>query len=169
MTPIVTDSRFITAEPLTAAGFAGFGDVAERPIDVRRRNLPTSADTARDVSHFAHWISSAARLGALPLPIKTMERHPFTAQTFIPLGSSRYLAIVCAAGPDGLPDVATLRCFIAGAHQTVTFARNVWHHPMTVLGETMEFAVAMGMTGRDDDDVFVDIDADVHAVMPQSA
>jgi ureidoglycolate lyase len=76
---------------------------------------------------------------------------------------------VCHAGPDGLPDVASLRCFIAGAHQSVTFARNVWHHPMTVLGAAMEFAVAMGMTGRQDDDVFVDIAGDVRAVMPQSA
>ncbi len=40
---------------------------------------------------------------------------------------------------------------------------------MTVLGAAMEFAVAMGMTGRQDDDVFVDIAGDVRAVMPQSA
>jgi ureidoglycolate lyase len=39
---------------------------------------------------------------------------------------------------------------------------------MTVLGAAMEFAVAMGMTGRRDDDVFVDIAGDVRAVMPQN-
>jgi ureidoglycolate lyase len=169
MTPNHIASHAVAAESLSPAAFAAFGDVAERPIDVRRRYLPTSDDRTEDAATFSFWISSAARLGSLPLPITTLERHPFSAQTFIPLGSSQYLAIVCDAGPDGLPDVATLRCFIAGAHQSITFARNVWHHPMTVLGAAMEFAVAMGMTGRQDDDVFVDIAGDVRAVMPQSA
>ncbi|MGM4887423.1 ureidoglycolate lyase [Tardiphaga sp. 20_F10_N6_6] len=169
MTPNHTASHTVAAESLSPAAFAAFGDVAERPIDARRRYLPTSDGRAEDAAIFSFWISSAARLGSLPLPITTLERHPFSAQTFVPLGSSQYLAIVCHADPDGLPDVATLRCFIAGAHQSVTFARNVWHHPMTVLGAAMEFAVAMGMTGRQDDDVFVDIAGDVRAVMPQSA
>jgi ureidoglycolate lyase len=166
MLPIQTASRTVTAEMLSPAAFAVFGDVAERPIDTRRRYLPTAGDRAADAANFSFWISSAARLGSLPLAITTLERHPFSAQTFVPLGTSRYLAIVCGAAPDGLPDLATLRCFIAGPHQGVTFARNVWHHPMTVLDEAMEFAVAMATTGRQDDDVFVEIAAGVQAVLP---
>jgi ureidoglycolate lyase len=168
MTANETTPLSIAAEPLSPAAFMPFGDVAERPIDVRRRYLPTATDCAESAITFSHWISSAARLGTLPLQITTLERHPHSAQTFIPLGSSQYLAIACDTGPDGLPDVATLRCFIAGPHQSITFARNVWHHPMTVLGADMEFAVAMGMTGRQDDDVFVEIAGEVRAVMPHS-
>jgi ureidoglycolate lyase len=47
-----------------------------------------------------------------------------------------------------------------------TFGRNVWRHPMTVLDQHMEFAVAMGLTGRSDDDVFVDLDVTVNIVKP---
>lgn len=167
MPPVHTASRIIAAETLSAEAFAAFGDVAESPIDTRRRYLPTTDDGAADAAQFSFWISSAARLGSLPLAIATLERHPFSAQTFVPLGTSRYLAIVCDADADGGPDLATLRCFIAGPHQAVTFARNVWHHPMTVLDGAMEFAVAMAVTGRQDDDVFVEIAAGVQAVTPQ--
>ncbi|MET0967708.1 MAG: ureidoglycolate lyase [Tardiphaga sp.] len=166
MPPIHTAPRTIVAETLSSSAFAPFGDVTERPIDTRRRYLPTAVDRAMEAVTFSFWISSAARLGRLPLAITTLERHPFSAQTFVPLGTSRYLAIVCGDAPDGLPDLATMRCFIAGPHQAVTFARNVWHHPMTVLDGAMEFAVAMAVTGRQDDDIFVEIAAGVQAVSP---
>lgn len=166
MTIVETINFTITPEPLSPAAFATFGDVAERPIAVRRRYLPIAADRTDDAATPVLWISSAARTGLLPMQLTTLERHPFSAQTFIPLGAEKYLAIVCATAPDGSPDLATLRCFIAGAHQGITFARNVWHHPMTVLGPAMEFVVAMNTTGRDDDDVFVSVEADVHVTLP---
>jgi len=168
MPPIDVTPYSSKAEPLSPAAFAPFGDVAERPIDQRRRYLPTAVDRSVEASDFSLWISSAAKVGKLPLQITQLERHPYSAQTFIPLGSSDYLAIVCPANPEGRPDPGALRCFIAGPHQSITFARNVWHHPMTVLGHSMEFAVAMNMTGRQDDDVFVNLDVDLRVVMPQS-
>ena len=164
---IVEAVRFTLApEPLSPIAFAAYGDVAQRPIDARRRYLPVSAERSQDAATPVMWISAAARSGALPMQLTTLERHPFSAQTFVPLGAENYLAIVCGAAPDGSPDLATLRCFVAGAHQAVTFARNVWHHPMTVLGPAMEFVVAMNTTGRDDDDVFVSLEAEVHVILP---
>jgi ureidoglycolate lyase len=159
----------VIPEPLSPVAFEPFGDVAERPVDVRRRYLPTAANRADDAVFPTLWISNSARVGTLPLQLTTLERHPFSAQTFIPLGIAHYLAIVCKPAAGGGPDLATLRCFIAGAHQSVTFARNVWHHPMTVLQTAMEFIVAIGITGRDDDDVFVDLDAKVHVTLPPTA
>jgi ureidoglycolate lyase len=159
----------VRPEPLSPSAFAAFGDVAERPIDSRRRYLPTFVVRSDEATNFSIWISSGAPIGVLPLKLTTLERHPYSAQTFMPLGSGRYLAIVCSAAPDGGPDLAALRCFIAGAHQSITYARNVWHHPMTVLDNTMEFVVAMGMTGRRDDDVFVSLNVGVDVVMPQTS
>jgi ureidoglycolate lyase len=159
----------VSPEPLSPAAFAPYGDVAERPIDQRRRYLPTALDRADGASKFALWISSAAKVGVLPLRLTTLERHPYSAQTFIPLGAGHYLATVCAPAADGSPDLANLRAFIAGAHQSVTFARNVWHCPLTVLDSMMEFVVAMNMTGREDDDVFVSLDAYVHVALPPTA
>lgn len=161
-------SYMISVEPLSAAAFAPFGDVASRPTGERRRYLPTMLNRADEAQSFAFWVSSAAAVGRLPLRTTTLERHPYSAQTFVPLGSARYLVLVCDAYSGGEPDLTTLRGFVAAPEQIVTYARNVWHHPMTVLDAPMEFAVAMGVTGRQDDDVFVDLDADVTIVMPAS-
>ena len=61
----------------------------------------------------------------------------------------------------------TLRAFsLANQHQAVTYARNVWHHPLRVIDQAMEFAVAMGTTGREDDDVWHTLDTGVTVVMP---
>jgi ureidoglycolate lyase len=132
---------------------------------MRRRYLPTSLDIANDAT-LSLWISSAAATGSLPMRLTALERHPFSAQSFVPLDPGRYLVIVCEAGPDGHPDPKTLRAFLADGRQSVTFARNVWHHSMTVLDAGMEFAVAMGMTGRGDDDVFQDLGAAMTIAAP---
>lgn len=158
----------VSLEPLSPEAFAPFGDVARRPIAERRRYLPTALDRAEQAHVFSLWISGAAARGHLPLRAAVLERHPYSAQTFVPLGAARYLAIVCGAAAGGDPDLATLRGFLAGPDQAVTFARNVWHHPMTVLDDHMEFAVAMGVTGKTDDDVFFDLKAAVTIVMPEA-
>jgi ureidoglycolate lyase len=159
----------VQLEPLAPEPFARFGDVAARPTNLRRRFLPTSLDCADEAKAVSLWISSAAATGSLPMQVTALERHPYSAQTFVPLDAGRYLVIACEAGPDGQPDLATLRAFLADGRQSVTFARNVWHHSMTVLDAGMEFAVAMGMTGRGDDDVFQDLGAAVTVVAPQDS
>jgi ureidoglycolate lyase len=159
----------VQLEPLAPGPFARFGDVAARPAGVRRRLLPTALDCAEDARAISLWISSAAAVANLPLRLKVLERHPHSAQTFIPLDAGRYLVIVCEADPGGGPNLPTLRAFLATSHQTVTYARNVWHHPVTVLDKPMEFAVAMGMTGRGDDDVFQNLDAGVTVVTAPAA
>jgi ureidoglycolate lyase len=156
----------VSLEPLSAEAFAPFGDVASRPTGERRRYLPTMLNCADEARSFSLWISGAAALGKLPLRATTLERHPHSAQTFVPLGSAHYLAVVCATGAGGDPDLTTLRGFLASPEQVVTYARNVWHHSMTVLETPMEFAVAMGTTGQQDDDVFFGLDAEVTIVMP---
>jgi len=164
----VTDLRFSTVqlEPLSPEAFAPFGDVAARPTGMRRRYLPTALDAANEAGASSLWISSAAATATLPLRITALERHPYSAQTFVPLDPGRYLAIVCAAGATGQPDLNTLHAFLADGRQSVTYARNVWHHSMMVLEPGMEFAVAMAMTGRGDDDVFVDLDAAITIILP---
>ncbi|KAK1762355.1 ureidoglycolate hydrolase [Phialemonium atrogriseum] len=90
------------------------------------------------------------------LPIRILERHPFTSQTFIPLGAGhrhsrhRYLVVVAPSlppgGPDdgvlllpvpgrgrGLPDVRGLRAFVGSAGQAVTYGAGTWHAPMVAL------------------------------------
>ncbi|KAI1502572.1 ureidoglycolate hydrolase [Biscogniauxia marginata] len=95
--------------------------------------------------------------------VEFLERHPFTSQTFVPLGgapAARYLVVVAptlaedpaGAGADagrvpvpkgegeseskggGLPDVRALRAFVATGRQAVTYAPGTWHAPMMALG-----------------------------------
>jgi len=110
-------------------------------------------------------------------PVKILERHPFTTQTFIPLGLSaselqkaRYLVIVAPSlspspaddglpvptptedsGPlpgRGLPDVKNIRAFIANGAQAVTYGAGAWHAPMVVIGRNpIDFVVVQFANG----------------------
>lgn len=97
------------------------------------------------------------------LDVPVLERHPYTSQTFSPLGlgadestgadgaGTVYLVIVAPTLDDpntdtapppsstlprgrGLPDLARARAFVARGDQAVTYAPGTWHAPMVVLG-----------------------------------
>lgn len=138
--------RQITPQPLTKAGFARFGDVVEvdgaEPIEInqgfaRRFNGladidVTSGGAAVNISLFE------AKPRPQPIEIKLMERHPLGSQLFMPLQDRPWLVLVC----DDPRDPSSYRAFIASGRQGVNYARNVWHHPLLVLGQGERFLVA---------------------------
>ena len=74
-----------------------------------------------------------------------MERHPYTTQTFIPVGldsgntEAAYLVVVAPTLPAchdgaGLPDVTGIKAFFARGSQAVTYGAATWHSPMIVVG-----------------------------------
>ncbi|TVY16727.1 Ureidoglycolate lyase [Lachnellula arida] len=98
-------------------------------------------------------------------PVKILERHPYTTQTFIPLGisradtnQSRYIVIVAPSSPPslqdegfpvpsvtangdplpgrGLPDLMRIKAFVANGSQAVTYGAGTWHAPMVAIGKT---------------------------------
>ena len=98
------------------------------------------------------------------LEIKVLERHPYTTQTFLPLGLSSddkrtaFLVIVAPTLPnsqggfDG-PDVASAEAFAASGSQGVTYGVGTWHAPMIVVGEQeIDFAVLQYVNGVGQDD-----------------
>ncbi|KAG5362283.1 Ureidoglycolate lyase [Yarrowia sp. C11] len=76
---------------------------------------------------------------------KVLERHPFSTQTFVPMGRDKddqaYLVIVAKTGTDGLPDINTLEAFEARGDQAVTYGVATWHAPMVVLHKPIDFGV----------------------------
>ncbi|OBT87820.1 hypothetical protein VE02_02111 [Pseudogymnoascus sp. 03VT05] len=114
--------------------------------------------------------------GGLPtFPVEILERHPFTTQTFVPLGLSassadvRYLVIVApnlapsagglaAADPaarlpgKNLPDLSKMQAFVARGDQGVTYAPGTWHAPMVVVGEKVGFVVAQFVNAVGEED-----------------
>ena len=107
------------------------------------------------------------------LEVRILERHPYTSQTFIPLGlaaaeadETRYLVIVAPTLPPssedeslpvpsgenlpgrGLPDLRKIQAFVAKGSQAVTYGPGTWHAPMIVVGaKPISFVVAQFLNG----------------------
>ena len=111
-------------------------------------------------------IVTISPLGILPMRATTLERHPHSSQTFIPIRVSRYLVIVAPDRPDGSPDLDKVRCFLANGRQCVTYRRGLWHHDMTVLDDTAEMAILMWCDGSSDDEELLEIDAPFEVLLP---
>ena len=101
--------------------------------------------------------------------VKILERHPFTTQTFTPLGlqakdrDSYFLVIVAptlqkstsvarSSGPSidvqGPPDLSNLKAFVAHGEQAITYGVGTWHAPMIVLGNRrIDFVVTQFVSG----------------------
>jgi ureidoglycolate lyase len=154
----------LVAAPLTAEAFAHFGNVLEGPALPGR----VAADDALGPTRPALRPSLAIVLkpnADLPLRSTTMERHPSSSQTFMPLDAGPWLVVVA---PDALgagPDMARARAFLAQPDQGVTYRAGVWHHPFTVLERPARFAVLMWKHGTPADDEFVEV-APFQIVLP---
>ena len=70
------------------------------------------------------------------IALKTLERHQYTNQAFIPMGSGggeglndpscRYLVVVAHNGSDDQPDTQTLKAFLASSAQGIAYNPGVW-------------------------------------------
>ena len=65
--------------------------------------------------------------------LKTLERHPYTSQAFIPMRSGDgddngrgYLVVVAHNGSDDQPDTQTLKAFLASSAQGIAYNPGVW-------------------------------------------
>jgi len=69
--------------------------------------------------------------------LERMERHPFTSQSFVPMGSDvEYLAIVADAHEEeDRPDLNTVKVFSVGDGQGVCYEAGQWHASMHVVGK----------------------------------
>lgn len=138
---------YLTAETLTRAGFASFGDVIEATDDVNHFTI-NDGNTERyhDLANIEPGEQGRAIVSifrgqprTLPFTVSMMERHPRASQAFIPLNGRPYLVVVAPAGdPPGPND---LRLFLCRGDQGVNYAKGVWHHPLLALDEVADFLV----------------------------
>ncbi len=156
MVEAVSRPRTIAAAPLTPEAFAPFGDVVSHRGASQRRYLERPFERSAEAERVMLWVSRVDTPKALPLRIERLERHPYSAQTFMPLAVSRYLVVVAPDAKDGRPDAARAKAFMAERGQGVCYGRGVWHHGLTVLDAPAEFAVLMSVRGEGDDE-FVDL------------
>ena len=117
-------------------------------------------------SCFPRLLSQEAGQESRIFPVGILERHPYTTQTFVPMGlsptdtSTNYLIIVAptmpstGAFPDrGPPDLSNLKAFVAHGRQAVTYGAATWHAPMVVTGDKrIDFVVVQSTNGIPEDD-----------------
>lgn len=156
----------LTPSPLTAEAFAPFGDVIAIANGQRRNHFKLAFESSSETGEPALWVSWPPQVAGDLIEVAKLERHPYAAQTFIPIREGRYLVVVCHAAADGSPDLSTLRALIAQADQAVTYRRNVWHHGLTVLDDRTRFAVVTTISGQHDDDTFFELETPVRVKLP---
>jgi len=149
MTPVV---------PLTSEGFAPFGQVIQAYKEISNakgiKTTPANAGTATKFHKLSLLAESynpeaGATTGisvyrCKPLEdvidgktiLKTLERHPFTSQAFIPMGrgngdglsepGDKYLVVVAHNGADDRPDMKSMKAFLATSAQGISYNKGVW-------------------------------------------
>lgn len=134
----------IVIEPLTAEGFAPFGDVLtlrDSPDKLINQGLcGRHHDLAQlDFSDGRAGISLFdAEPRSLPYQLDMVERHPEGSQAFIPMSQEPFLVIVA---PDEGGRPGTPRAFLTAPSQAINFHRNTWHGVLTPLSAPGLFAV----------------------------
>ena len=133
----------IALKPLDVDAFAPFGQVITHPARAGdRASYEAGLSSHRPQATVRLWVNHV-RPTTLPLLATKLERHRYSSKTFLPLSVSRYIVITAPSLASGAPDVAGIVGFVAEGTQGITYAADVWHHPICALDEPASFAVLM--------------------------
>jgi ureidoglycolate lyase len=141
----------LSIEPFTADAFAPFGGIIVPPAGAGRDYFDAPLASRRGHAGPSLSVARIEAVASLPLTADRMERHPFSSQSFVPMGPEQYLVVVAPHGADGGPDIARARAFVPDPYVGITYGPDVWHHPMTVLAAPARFAILMWNDGTDGD------------------
>jgi ureidoglycolate lyase len=142
----------ISPQPLERTAFAPFGDLIDVPDQAGRNYYDDALGNLRPSARPSLSMILKADTPDRPLRATMLERHEFSSQTFIPVDVARWLIVVAPHAPQGGPDVAGVRAFIATGRQGVTYKPNTWHHGLTVLDRPGRLAVFMWCAGTNDEE-----------------
>jgi ureidoglycolate lyase len=135
----------IIPEPLTAEGFAPFGDVLSAEGDPDkiinagwagrwhdRARVDFGPEGRAGISVFK------ARPRVLPYDFAMVEHHPLGSQAFVPMSLTRFLVIV-APDVGGIPGQP--RAFMTAPGQGINYLRGTWHGVLAPLEDPGLFLV----------------------------
>ena len=142
----------MTLPPLTPEAAAPFAFVL-RAKDEKFTDIPEVLERGDVPGHHAFAILCPQPVDPAAIRITALERHPHSTQTFLPLKVGRWIVLVAPTLPDGSPDVANARAFVAGPEDGICIARNVWHAGLTVLDRPAEVGMMMWRADAGDDGV----------------
>ena len=137
-------SRVIYTEPLTAEGFAPFGDVLDSDGAPDQMINQAMCGRYHDRAKLDFTTGRAgisifeATPRTLPYELDLMERHPLGSQAFIPMTDKPFLITVARDNAGALDQP---RAFLSRPGQAINFHRNIWHGVLTPLHAPGLFAV----------------------------
>jgi ureidoglycolate lyase len=158
----------IAIEPLSPASFARYGAVLAAGAGAARavnegRGMRYDEAPPLDHAEFAPKPTFAIyELAPSTLPFRAtmLERHPWSAQAFVPMSVERFLVVTTLADAAGGPDLGTVAAFEGRPGQIVVYMRGVWHLPLVALGGRGSFAMFMwSRTDGKPDDEFAELPA----------
>lgn len=145
--------------PLSAGAFSPFGAILHRGDCLRVNDgLATRRDTRLDLpcsDPSARLCLSVFDVGVRPAPIifSELERHPHSAQAFLPLSVCCALVVVARASADGGIDFGSMAAFVAAPDQGILYSAGIWHLGLTSLDRPGRFQMAMWSGGLPDTEV----------------
>ena len=144
----------LRAAPLTAEAFAPFGEVVLSPREAGERNLYTRWLGSSHAGMTPRLHVNRIAPSTLPAAFCALERHPHTAQIFLPLDVACYLIVVAASDPNGEPLYRNAQAFLAPGNLGIVYAPGTWHTGMVVLERHGSFSVLMWRNDGDSDEEF---------------
>ncbi len=116
--------------------------------EARNSPVPEARNSPVPEARARLWIN---RLEAAPpeILLDRIERHPFSPQTFVPMGAGRLLCAVCPALDRGDPDTDGLRLFLVPPGTGISYRRGTWHHGLISLDGPCGVVVLMGLCDGD--------------------
>ena len=141
----------LTARPLTREAFIPYGQVLMAiGDDAQRQEFAASLKNHR-VQATLNMAFLLSKPSNPPWRLHTLERHPYSSQSFVPVQGTRYLVAVCPSSEAGEPVLDCLELFIADGDQAVTYNPDVWHAPHAVLDGPGKFIMLRWDVGNADD------------------
>jgi ureidoglycolate lyase len=142
--------------PLTPEAAAPFVTVL-RARDGKFTDVPEVVEKDNVPGRHAFAILCPQPAASERVSIAILERHPHSTQSFLPIAAGRWLVLVAPTLPDGSPDVAAARAFVAGPEDAICIGRNVWHAGLTVFDRPAEIGMIMWRADAGDDGVLHDL------------
>ena len=147
----------LIARPLTVEAFAPYGDVVEAPAKPGRAYFETSLGNLREHAQPRLWMLKKMPVAGLPLEVKSLERHQFSSQTFVPIEIGRWLVVVAPHRAGGGPDVERAEAFLPTPYQGVSYKPNTWHSGLNVFDKPARLTVFMWLDGSAADEEIVPV------------
>lgn len=153
----------LRTEPLTAKAFEPYGfvisgdrdDVVGKPANQGTAKRYDWLGEVRDLrpgrARFNMCLFRCTPRHDWPLTVQILEKHPMTTQIIVPMNAARYVVLVGQRTDGDVPDLSTLRAFLATGRQGVAYHPATWHHPILALDHESDFASIVFEDGSSDD------------------